>query len=583
MRRLPADLITAGLILVVAAVLGVTLIWSYGPQTDAAGQATHHLSMAEQWFITDTHLGHPFMATFRGFPSIEAHDAAIDHAVRKSVRDGDHLFVLGDVAMGGRAHGLAMIADWPGIKHLIAGNHDRCVDEDSEALTDKGWKRLSEIEPEDRFATINTDTYTFEWQQPSSIFVAEHDGPMWHFETQTVDHLVSANHDLFLGSHGYPFRKRKAHTFRDGQNVQNLSFMVSATPDWTRESPSSIRVPDASIGKQTGFDIAMDVAAPLFGWYVAEGSSSEGQGGASSCRVTFSQSEAANSEHYETICDLLDQVGVSYTRTPKAIRVNNRPLSEFLSASFGERSQTKRLPSWIGDLSVEHFESFLAAYFAGDGTRDKRSPDFETYVARTSSQQLADDMQATAIQYGWLVRIGGWRDFPVAGTEYVGRALTYSFRRRSRATLGRVKIVPYKGLIWCPTLPNGVWLVRRNGKALWTGNCHPMNGNSHMHQREYLAAFDSVQTGGMIKRDGMRILLSHFPYDGEGDMRAEHDDRAGQWRLRDEGNPLIHGHVHDSTRVRLSKNGTTMIHAGLDAWDFKPVTIHTLLSEAGLT
>lgn len=103
---------------------------------------------------------------------------------------------------------------------------------------------------------------------------------------------------------------------------------------------------------------------------------------------------------------------------------------------------------------------------------------------------------------------------------------------------------------------------------------HPMNGNSVAHLRVLLDVFETVQVAGMIKHEGAKIMLSHFPYDGEGAMRAEHDDRASQWRLRDEGQILFHGHVHDDVRFRTSAKGTPMVHVGLDAWGLFPVVMH---------
>jgi calcineurin-like phosphoesterase family protein len=44
-----------------------------------------------------------------------------------------------------------------------------------------------------------------------------------------------------------------------------------------------------------------------------------------------------------------------------------------------------------------------------------------------------------------------------------------------------------------------------------------------------------------------------------------------QWRLRDEGKYLIHGHLHSAEKF----NGRE-IHVGVDAWDFTPVPLETI-------
>lgn len=72
---------------------------------------------------------------------------------------------------------------------------------------------------------------------------------------------------------------------------------------------------------------------------------------------------------------------------------------------------------------------------------------------------------------------------------------------------------------------------------------------------------------GFELSDGTVVNLSHFPYDGD-----SHDgDRYTEFRLPDDGVPLIHGHTHLDQITSRSKKGTLQVHVGVDAWDFSPV------------
>lgn len=90
---------------------------------------------------------------------------------------------------------------------------------------------------------------------------------------------------------------------------------------------------------------------------------------------------------------------------------------------------------------------------------------------------------------------------------------------------------------------------RLNGvKHLVLGNHdagHPMHKKSHSSMRRYLEVFESVHLHEQHTIEGRRVNLSHFPYRGD----HKPDDRHTQWRLRDEGGPLIHGHVHGEWMV----------------------------------
>jgi len=122
----------------------------------------------------------------------------------------------------------------------------------------------------------------------------------------------------------------------------------------------------------------------------------------------------------------------------------------------------------------------------------------------------------------------------------------------------------------------GPYVERLNGTLhLIAGNhdsVHPMHRDSFKHQRAWLDFFASVQTAARRKFNGHEVLLSHFPYRGEG--ARNQPDRYTQWRLPDEGLPLIHGHTHDPNQ-RLSGTcpdyGSRMVHVGWDAWG-RPVS-----------
>lgn len=114
-------------------------------------------------------------------------------------------------------------------------------------------------------------------------------------------------------------------------------------------------------------------------------------------------------------------------------------------------------------------------------------------------------------------------------------------------------------------------------KHLIAGNhdpVHPMHRDAHRWQRRYLEVFESVQafsrrTIGLSlpgeESAAQTVFLSHFPY------MADHTEGARylEYRLRDEGHWLLHGHTHSSERVTSPRE----IHVGLDAWDLRPVEL----------
>lgn len=96
--------------------------------------------MSNIFYTSDLHIGHKKVSEIRGFfnehpqagefglevivPDTDAHDARLAEEWDRTVRPGDQVFVLGDISINGGQHALDWIAERPGIKHLISGNHD---------------------------------------------------------------------------------------------------------------------------------------------------------------------------------------------------------------------------------------------------------------------------------------------------------------------------------------------------------------------------------------------------------------------------------------------------------------------------
>lgn len=117
---------------------------------------------------------------------------------------------------------------------------------------------------------------------------------------------------------------------------------------------------------------------------------------------------------------------------------------------------------------------------------------------------------------------------------------------------------PDKALSYLKAMPGRKHLIAGNHDE-----CHSLHREAHKWQRKYLEAFESVQTFARRKSDGVEFLLSHFPYT----MDHTADVRYAQYRLRDEGMWLVHGHTHSE----VVQTSAREIHVGLDAHNLQLV------------
>jgi len=125
------------------------------------------------------------------------------------------------------------------------------------------------------------------------------------------------------------------------------------------------------------------------------------------------------------------------------------------------------------------------------------------------------------------------------------------------------------------------WFRERPGKKHLISGNHDETNN--MFSRSLNAqqnalwrdTFATINDWTRLKIAGQTVILSHYPYEGEGDRDIE--DRHPEYRFKDSGFPLLHGHTHDKVQYHLSAAGSHQMHVGLDAWGLELVPEETVV------
>lgn len=98
------------------------------------------------YLASDFHFGHnkEFLYKPRGYNSIFEHDKDVIARYNNIVKDGDIVYILGDVYMMDKEHGVECLRQLKGNKHIIRGNHD----------TDAKWETYKEFASLDGYAQM---------------------------------------------------------------------------------------------------------------------------------------------------------------------------------------------------------------------------------------------------------------------------------------------------------------------------------------------------------------------------------------------------------------------------------------------
>ena len=117
-------------------------------------------------------------------------------------------------------------------------------------------------------------------------------------------------------------------------------------------------------------------------------------------------------------------------------------------------------------------------------------------------------------------------------------------------------------------------LLAGNHDRCWFGHATKRKARVDEWTPVYLdAGFKEIHQGSVKLTVGdTEVVACHFPY--RGDSREK--ERYLEYRPRDEGAWILHGHVHDTWKTHGRQ-----INVGVDVWDYQPVAEQTLAEIVG--
>lgn len=380
----------------------------------------------------------------------------------------------------------SMLAWWEhprfGELFYLMNQWGQCYDTDTEVLTNRGWFRFEDVPAEATYATLNPDTHHLEYQQATQRHHFDYNGYLHHFGSRDVDLMVTSNHRMYI--HKVSNKRPDDPKEWDTVNAEDCpghfrmkkdAYWVGTEQEWHR------------VGKHL---VPMDDWLEFLGYYLSKGhararrqrrirrKTAAAVTMGITCRdaweadvpvypVKISQNSGAKADR---MGKLLGRLPWRFTPLKQGWVANNKSLVAELEG-FG-KSYEKYLPEYVKGLSRRQLNILLDAMMLGDGSQ---GPRFGA-VYYTSSKRLADDVQELCLKLGTPADV---HTIDRRGREQSGgvtRHLEYHVKikrqQRTPVCTGGWKplLVPYKDKVWCVTVPNGLLYVRRNGKAVWSGN-----------------------------------------------------------------------------------------------------------------
>lgn len=365
---------------------------------------------------------------------------------------------------------------------LIIADVPYCYDEKTECWTKEGWKKYTELTLNDTVLSLNSVTREIEYSGIENIIVRDNDETMYRFYTKDIDLVVTENHRMFAMKNRKP--QGKGIRNRQYTSTDNIRLAKDVNCAWyiprsgylwkSNSNVKEIVIPECEIltnGQQRIEEekhIPLETWLPFFGLWLADGCTSNSKG--SNGRQLYSLSIKQAGGNRKIIMDMLKDFPYTVheynekNSDKSNITIHSKQLWLYLE-QFG-KSKDKFIPRWILDLPKEYLELLWKWYTFGDSTQIGKGLHISTV-----SKQLITDLQEIALKLGTISQI--------RTTDYDtqnGNSTLYSFQYNNKGkniTYGsKSAINGYKGKVWCITLKtNSVFLVRRNGKIAFCGNC----------------------------------------------------------------------------------------------------------------
>jgi hypothetical protein len=339
------------------------------------------------------------------------------------------------------------------LKHLVS-DKIHCLTADHDVLTSTGWKPIATVTLEDKVACLINNELKYE--HPTALHhYPNYKGKMYKIWNQQIDLDVTANHRMYVAKSD--FDEYKLEKIED---IIGQFRKYKHDAQWNVEDYQHVLI-------DSEFKVDMKSWLFMFGIWITEGSLFNGG-------VKWQSLAGLRHEHIEKY---INKLGFDYEYFATETLIENDLLYDDLKYHGGITKDLKdrHMPEWVWKLSSDQCKILIdGMIYACDQKQWTRYD--EHYF--TESKTLADDLQRLCLHAGWTCEINIADCWPKEkGTMF--NMYYCKINKDDTAFTNTPTYNPFKQheemyegdtSVYCLSVPNEVFYVRRNGKGVWTGN-----------------------------------------------------------------------------------------------------------------
>lgn len=334
------------------------------------------------------------------------------------------------------------------------GVYFRCVDDQTQALSKKGWKFYFELSTDDEIWSYDMESDRYSWKKVLDLFVNEYVGPLNVLESQNISARTTPGHSWVI-------KKEWKDYFEKVTKIEPRDYIPLVRPS----------VYETAIQEEPLYE--------LLGWVLSDG-----------CYFSTNKMQVTQAVHNKKIPHLLECLEKNNIPTTPFHVDNNNVGKWYIKAEIGKQlkqiAPIKKVASVdLPSLTFSQLYYLHKGIHLGDGYTRNNGVGAEI---ATTYEKEADAIQMLCTLLGKTTRL---HHVVRKSPNIIPEFWNIYHKTRSVYAYARPAIQDdehYEGKIWCPSVETGFWLARRNGKVYTTGNTHPQGRKTN--------SIEARKTGG---------------------------------------------------------------------------------------
>jgi len=331
-----------------------------------------------------------------------------------------------------------------------------CISDDTEILTETGFKSIEELSKQDMVATFNIVRNKIQYQVPEEIMKYNYSGELINIKNQNTDQLLTPNHRVYC--------KNKRHS---GNKIWwEEEWSVYQAKELVSNIKSALRLPlvaeliDGRYNREITYNIFY---AELLGIVLTDGGFDDRL--KTRTKAVRIYQSSVNKDKVLRIRFLLNKINANFKEYKRKRMYNGRIYTEhtfYFNDRWAERMREdipNRKPTYkLLKLKKRYLQALLNGLMLGDGCWSVNN---ESGVFYQKDSSTCDWFQILCLHLGYRSSVNEKKD-----SVNFCKANSTEIQSKKRIRSVRVK----NTRVWCVRTKNETFVARRNGKIFITGN-----------------------------------------------------------------------------------------------------------------